>query len=86
MRRRQQDYEQSKKRDRDGPRAGGENGRCEIRRYLRHLAALQGAHVRIDRGRVHGGLPGDVVGAKRKEADALRLRPHPYEFYLYYDV
>jgi len=26
------------------------------------------------------------VGAKRKEADALRLRPHPYELYLYYDV
>jgi glutamine synthetase len=26
------------------------------------------------------------VGHKRKEADALRLRPHPYEFYLYYDV
>ncbi len=23
---------------------------------------------------------------KRKEADAMRLRPHPYEFYLYYDV
>jgi glutamine synthetase len=23
---------------------------------------------------------------KRKEADALRLRPHPYEFHLYYDV
>ena len=26
------------------------------------------------------------VGAKRREADALRLRPHPYEFFLYYDV
>jgi glutamine synthetase len=26
------------------------------------------------------------ITAKRKEADALRLRPHPYEFYLYYDV
>ena len=26
------------------------------------------------------------VSHKRKEADALRLRPHPYEFYLYYDV
>jgi glutamine synthetase len=25
------------------------------------------------------------ISAKRKEADALRLRPHPYEFYLYYD-
>jgi glutamine synthetase len=26
------------------------------------------------------------ISHKRKEADALRLRPHPYEFYLYYDV
>jgi glutamine synthetase len=26
------------------------------------------------------------VAQKRKEHDALRLRPHPYEFFLYYDV
>src|SRR6516165_8485670 len=26
------------------------------------------------------------IGTKRKEHDALRLRPHPYEFFLYYDV
>ena len=26
------------------------------------------------------------VSHKRKEADALRLRPHPYELHLYYDV
>ena len=26
------------------------------------------------------------IATKRKEHDALRLRPHPYEFYLYYDV
>lgn len=26
------------------------------------------------------------MATKRKEADALRLRPHPYEFFLYYDV
>ena len=26
------------------------------------------------------------IGAKRKEHDAIRLRPHPYEFSLYYDV
>jgi glutamine synthetase len=26
------------------------------------------------------------ISAKRKEADALRLRPHPYEFHLYYDA
>ncbi len=26
------------------------------------------------------------VSHKRKESDAIRLRPHPYEFFLYYDV
>ncbi|MCL5095982.1 MAG: type I glutamate--ammonia ligase [Candidatus Omnitrophica bacterium] len=26
------------------------------------------------------------IASKRKEHDALRLRPHPYEFFLYYDV
>jgi glutamine synthetase len=26
------------------------------------------------------------ITTKRKEHDALRLRPHPYEFFLYYDV
>jgi len=26
------------------------------------------------------------IAAKRKEHDGLRLRPHPYEFFLYYDV
>jgi glutamine synthetase len=25
------------------------------------------------------------IAQKRKEQDALRLRPHPYEFYMYYD-
>jgi glutamine synthetase len=40
-------------------------------------------------------LKGDVFASdlidtwiemKRKEYDALRLRPHPYEYHLYYDV
>ncbi len=26
------------------------------------------------------------ISAKRKEHDAIRLRPHPYEFFMYYDV
>jgi glutamine synthetase len=26
------------------------------------------------------------IATKRKEHDAIRLRPHPYEFFLYYDV
>jgi glutamine synthetase len=49
-------------------------------------------HLEADHGFL---LKGDVftkdflemwVSTKRKEADALRLRPHPYEFFLYYDV
>ena len=49
-------------------------------------------HLEKDHGFL---LKGDVFTAdflemwishKRKEADALRLRPHPYEFFLYYDV
>ena len=32
------------------------------------------------------GFDGSSIRAKRKEHDALRLRPHPYEFFLYYDV
>jgi glutamine synthetase len=23
---------------------------------------------------------------RKREVDALRLRPHPYEFFLYYDI
>jgi glutamine synthetase len=26
------------------------------------------------------------ISTKRKEHDALRLRPHPYEMFLYYDA
>jgi glutamine synthetase len=26
------------------------------------------------------------ISTKRKEHDALRLRPHPYEFMLYFDI
>ena len=26
------------------------------------------------------------ISTKRKEHDAIRLRPHPYEFFMYYDV
>jgi len=25
------------------------------------------------------------IGCKKKEIDAVRLRPHPYEYFLYYD-
>jgi len=44
---------------------------------------------------IEGLMRGDVFNAdfvanwlemKQKEYDALRLRPHPYEFAMYYDV
>src|SRR4029450_2094579 len=36
-------------------------------------------------------FPKDVTGPwiwykREKEVDAIRLRPHPYEFYMYYDI
>jgi glutamine synthetase len=31
-------------------------------------------------------LKGDVFSEGRAEAEAVRLRPHPYEFALYYDI
>jgi glutamine synthetase len=56
--------------------------------------SLEAAIANLERD--HGFLlKGDVftedflemwIASKRKEADALRLRPHPYEFALYYDV
>jgi glutamine synthetase len=27
-----------------------------------------------------------IAYKRLKEIDAVRLRPHPYEFYLYYDI
>jgi len=27
-----------------------------------------------------------IAYKRSKEVDALRLRPHPYEFFLYYDI
>ncbi len=32
------------------------------------------------------GFRGCRIDMKQKEYDALRLRPHPYEFSVYYDV
>jgi glutamine synthetase len=49
---------------------------------------LEGDHEFLLRGDV---FTSDVIetwlGYKRKkEVDAIRLRPHPHEFYLYYDI
>jgi len=51
------------------------------------LEALEADHEFLLKGDV---FTSDLIEAwiarKRSEADALRLRPHPYEFYMYYDV
>jgi glutamine synthetase len=52
------------------------------------LAALEKDHAFLLRGNVFSAdLIGTWISYKREnEVDAVRLRPHPYEFMLYYDV
>jgi glutamine synthetase len=52
------------------------------------LAALEDDHGFLLKGDVFSEeLLETYIGYKRKnEADAIRLRPHPYEFALYYDI
>ena len=52
------------------------------------LAALEDDHAFLLKGDVFSEeLLDTYIGYKRKnEADAVRLRPHPYEFALYYDI
>ena len=59
-------------------------------------AYLDGSWQPGSRFRLRGGLRGDVFSPdviqtwikykRTQEVDALRLRPHPYEFCLYYDI
>jgi len=51
------------------------------------LDCLEGDHEFLLKGDVFSMDFLDMwISAKRKEQDALRLRPHPYEFTMYYDV
>ena len=52
------------------------------------LDALEGDHAFLLRGDV---FTRDVIETwldykRKKEVDAIRLRPHPHEFHLYYDI
>ncbi len=52
------------------------------------LDALEDDHAFLLKGDV---FTKDVIEMwlsykREKEVDALRLRPHPYEFFLYYDI
>src|SRR4030095_14492463 len=52
------------------------------------LDHLERDHAYLTEGGVFGQHLIDVwIAYKRKnEADAVRMRPHPYEFHLYYDI
>jgi len=52
------------------------------------LAALEADHEFLLKGDVFSeDLIETYIGYKKKnEADAVRMRPHPYEFHLYYDI
>ena len=52
------------------------------------LSCLEDDHAFLLKGDVFSEeLIETFIGYKRKsEADAVRLRPHPYEFALYYDI
>ena len=52
------------------------------------LAALEADHEYLLRGGVFTpDLIEEYIGYKRlNECDAVALRPHPYEFALYYDI
>jgi glutamine synthetase len=52
------------------------------------LSAMEDDHAFLMKGDVFTEeLLENYIAYKRKnEADAIRLRPHPYEFALYYDI
>jgi len=51
------------------------------------LAALENDHDFLLKGDVfNSDFITNWLEMKQKEYDALRLRPHPYEFSMYYDV
>jgi glutamine synthetase len=52
------------------------------------LGALEDDHAFMLKGDVFTAdlLENYISYKRRNEADAIRLRPHPYEFALYYDI
>ena len=67
------------------PRQGRE---VDTRSLDQALDALERDHAFLLRGDV---FTGDVIETwldykRKKEIDPIRLRPHPYEFHLYYDI
>jgi glutamine synthetase len=51
------------------------------------LEALKADHAFLLKGGVFtADFLDNYIALKKSEYDAVRLRPHPYEYYLYYDV
>jgi glutamine synthetase len=72
----------------DLPPAEAENVKSTPASLNQALDALEADHAFLLRGDV---FTRDVIETwldykRRTEVDAIRLRPHPYEFYLYYDI
>src|SRR5262249_54021531 len=69
------------------PPEGSSQG-ASVRASLRAvIEALQADHSFLLRGDVFNeNFIANWIDMKQKEYDALRLRPHPYEFAMYYDV
>jgi glutamine synthetase len=51
------------------------------------LEALEADHAFLLKGNVFTkDFIDNYIGLKKAEYDAVRLRPHPHEFHMYYDV
>ena len=52
------------------------------------LAALEADHEFLPEGDVftQDFIDNYIAYKRENEVDAIRLRPHPYEFFLYYDI
>jgi glutamine synthetase len=51
------------------------------------LAALEADHAFLTKGGVFSDdFLANYMDMKKAEYDAVRLRPHPHEFYMYFDV
>ena len=65
-----------------------------LNRFLKHVqrdlfalgAQLADPRARIGKKRAKAAFAPALVRSLENEIDAVRLRPHPWEFYMYYDI
>ena len=53
---------------------------------IRRAVAKEALQRLITDGRIHPARIEEIVQKVEQEVDAVAVRPHPYEFYLYYDI